>query len=184
MTKLRAVAVLSGLLLGSCIAPSPPPGDGPALDDLIAFDDPATCRLAPGSAKLLDGFVRNNLDTLNDDWIRPGTVPAELRDRFGPIEVSRHQGFLLVRTHVRGALWGLPLTAIAHEIPEGGDPGALTFEFAAGPHAVERAARARGFVARANADVAMTEPDALTPTISLHPDAHDPRRAHLSCGYT
>ena len=108
-------------------------------------------------------------------------VPETLRDRFGPITVTRGQGMVEVRTRVRGSLWGLPLTTIIHDIPEGGDPGGLTFAFAAPVDAVERAARAHGLVARAGRDVAMGPPDALMHSIGLHPDEEG--GAALSCGY-
>lgn len=183
MTSRWPVPLLAaGLLAAGCASSSSAPAPRQSLDDVIEFDDPAACLLSRDSAVLIDGFVRNNLDTLSDGWIRPGTVPAHLRGRFGPIEVNRNDGWLVVRTEARGSLWGLPLAAIAHEIPEGGDPGGLVFEFEAPAAAVEKAARARGFVARAGEDVAMGPPDALVHSIGLHP-LDDGSGSALSCGY-
>ncbi|MFA9200738.1 MAG: hypothetical protein ACEQR8_06055 [Cypionkella sp.] len=183
MPLARPVSLLAtALALAGCATSVPAVArGGPALDEEIVFADPATCRLSPASERLIGGFVRNNLDTLSEDWIRPGTVPAQLQDRLGPIAVIRNEGWLTVRTEARATLWGLPLTAIEHEIPDGGDPGGLTFEFAAPPRAVERAARARGLPARAGKDVPLTPPDALVPTISLH--RIDGGGSALTCGY-
>ena|GEM_PF-5607834 len=152
------------------------------LGPVIAFADPAMCRFTDDTAKLIAGFVRNDPDTLSDNWIRSGAVPAHLRDRLGPIERIKHDGWWVIRTEARGTLWGLPLLAIEQDFPEGGDPGGFTFEFAAPVAEVERITRARGFVARAGEEVAMGEPDALMYAVGLHPTA-DGRGAYFGCGY-
>lgn len=181
MTQSRFVYLCALIALGASPAAGRPAAPLPALDSLIQFEDPANCRPAPATAELIGMLVHSNLDTLSENWITPGTVPEALRDRFGPITVQRADGMVHVHTAVRGALWGLPLTGITHEIPEGGDPGGVTFTFAAPVAVVERAARARGLVARAGQDVAMGPPDALVHTIGLHADEYG--GAALSCGY-
>lgn len=178
-----AAAMCAIALITGCATPEPRQTAAPEFDALLAFSDPAMCKFSDDAAKLIGGFVGGNGDTLRDDWILPGTIPAHLRNRFGPIQLSKHDGWLVIRTPTRGNLWGLPLVAIDQVFPEGGDPGSTELVFQAPVETVERVVRARGFVARANQDVAMTEPDALTPTISLHPEADDPRRSYLGCGY-
>lgn len=170
-------------LAAGCTAPEFPRAAGVELDAILAFTDPATCKLDDDAAQLMAGFVGGDGDTLSDDWLRPGTVPERLRDRLGPIKLIRHDGWWVIRTEARGDLWGLPLVAIAQEFPEGGDPGGFTFEFQAPAAQVERAARARGFVARAGRDVAMGEPDGLVYSVGVHPIAGG-QRATFGCGYS
>ena len=170
-------------LAAGCTAPQPPRTAGIGLDAILAFADPATCKLNDDAAQLMAGFVGGDGDTLSDEWIRPGTVPERLRDRLGPIKLIRHDGWWVIRTEARGELWGLPLVAIAQEFPEGGDPGGFTFEFQAPAAQVERAARARGFPARSGQDVAMGEPDGLVHSVGVHPIA-DGQRATFGCGYS
>ena len=142
------------------------------------------CRFTEATANLLGGLVRNDSDTLSDRWIEPGEAPAGLQDRLGPIVRIKHDEWWTIRTSVRGTLWGLPLSAIEQDFPIGGDAGGITFEFAAPLHAVERAARARGFLARAGRSVPMGVPDGLMYSIDLYPDQSDRRRSALSCGYS
>lgn len=187
MTDLRlsaAAAALPLLMAGCATQPAPRP-QGQALDALLAFADPAICRQTDATARLIEGFVRNDpLAMDSDSWIEPGAVPAELRDRFGPITRIKHDEWWTIRTPVRGTLWGLPLTAIEQDFPVGGDAGGTTFEFHASARMVERAARARGLMARAGRSVPMGVPDGLAWEIGLHPDDDDPRRSRLSCGHS
>lgn len=176
-------AACCGLLLAGC-ATSSPPIAGPSLDSLIAFSDPAMCRLTEETGKLIVGLVRNDPNAMDSDsWIEPGEVPPHLEDRLGPIIRVKHDEWWVIRTETRGTLWGLPLTAIEEDFPVGGDAGGITLEFAAPPSAVERAARARGFVARAGEAIPMGVPDGMAHEIFLRRAPGNRSRSHLSCSY-
>lgn len=177
-----AAAAACGVLAG-CASPVAPKASA-ALDAVLAFSDPAMCQFTEDTSRLLAGFVRNDPDTLSDRWIRPGTVPAHLREQLGPITRIKHDGWWTIRTQTRGKLWGLPLAAIEQDFPIGGDPGGITFEFLAPVEIVERAARRRGFPARAAQSVQMGEPDVYAYEMDLFSAPQDDRRSLLTCGYS
>jgi hypothetical protein len=177
------LATCLALLVNGC-ATAGTTAPGPSLDDVIAFSDPAMCAFTEDTAKLIGDMVRGDPHAMDTDrWIEPGAVPANLQDRLGPILRIKHDEWWVIRTPARGTLWGLPLTAIEQDFPVGGDAGGITFEFAASPRTVERAARARGLLARAGKAVPMGVPDGMAYEITLQRAPGNVRRSHLSCGY-
>lgn len=159
----------------------PPATKGVSLDDVLAFSNPAMCESAPDHARLLSAMIAGDANS----GFRPGRIvaPRAVRSAFGTIEVRRHDGFWTVGTPVRAMLFGLPLRRIDHALPEGGDPGDVSYSFEAPIADVERALRSRGFPVEAGKVIAVGPPDGYEFNVSLLRDPDDPRRAILSCGF-
>ena len=183
--RLLVVAVAATALASSASAAPVTSAAPPALDPHIGFADPAMCYFTDETEKLVGGLIAYDPEFMHEEgWIQPGAVPERLRDRLGPIALVTHDGWWTIRTEARGTLWGLPLSAIEQILPVGGDPGGITFVFDAPVEAVGRAARERGFVARAGQSVPMGEPDGYAYEITLRPHPDDERQSLLSCDYS
>lgn len=154
----------------------------PALDSLLGFTDPATCATSEPHTRFLDAMVVGDAN----EGFRAGRllVPGALLSAFGPIKVVRHDGWWTVGVAVRGTLFDLPVSRIDHALPEGGDPGDVTYEFAAPVERVEQVLRARGFPARAGKDVTLGPPDGYEHIMSLQAHPDDARLSQFGCGYS
>lgn len=185
---IAAVAIATAPAAGVSARPDAPSHQ---LDQLIEFGDPSLCQFTDATHRLLSGFTRHDprgrLDPVTAQeegtWVTPGYVPDHLRDRFGPITRVIEDNWWIIRTEVRGTLWGLTLTAIEEDFP-GLDGGGFTFVFDAPLAAVEAAARARGLTARAGQTVPLGEPDGYAHDIVLEASEDDPRLSRLYCGYS
>lgn len=152
------------------------------LDDFLAFSNPAMCESAPEHTRFLRALFAGDAN----DGFRPGLVlaPEAIRGAFGPIEVKRHDSWWSVTVPASGTLFGLKLRQIAHALPEGGDPGDVTYSFEASLDDVARALRERGFPAKAGASVEMGPPDGYAYELSVTADPDRAGRTHFSCGYS
>ncbi len=152
-----------------------------ALDELLQFTSPTMCELSAPHRHLLDGMIAGDANA----GFSPGFIhaPKGMRRLFGPIEVRRHDSYWTVEASVEGTLFGIPLVAIIHSLPEGGDAGDVTYVFDAPIATVESALRARGFPARAGQEVELGSPDLQVPVMALLVDPKSRGRTLLSCYY-
>ena len=176
---MRAVILTAALILAAGARPAQPPEA--ALDLFLGFTDPKLCKESAAHARFLQSLIEGDAN----DGFRAGNpvVPNRLKPAFGVVEVKRHDGWWTIGIPVRGSLFGLPLVRIEHALPEGGDPGDVTYSFRAPVDRVERVLRARGFPARANAAVRLGPPDGYDFRMSLHPDPEDAKQSLFGCGY-
>jgi len=182
--RIAAIAMAAALLSGCAERQMA----GPAvLDGLLAFDDPAMCRPGPETARFLQAMVVVDPQAVidPDKHLRPGKidVPPSLAAHFGPIEMTRHDGWTAFSVRVSGTMLGLPLHAIHQTFPEGGDPGDLSFEFAVPPLAALSALRRGGFPVEINQDVSLGPPDGYEFFVNLQASPDAPDRSLLTCGY-
>lgn len=183
---IKAVAIPLAATLAGCAHPEPPavPGvasSSPRLDELLAFADPRLCEPAPAHERFLAGMVAGDANT----GFEAGRllVPTDLKRAFGRIAVRRHDGWWTVGVPVRGTLFGLPLKEVVHALPEGGDPGDVSYIFVAPATLLEQVLRARGFPAKVGEDVQLGPPDGYKHYMTVRPDPDDKARSILSCGY-
>ncbi|MDM7956401.1 hypothetical protein [Blastomonas sp.] len=184
MKQIAAIA-MGAALLSSCAerqmqAPT-------ALDGLLAFEDPATCRLGVETARFLQAMVVVDPQAVldPDQHLRSGRIaaPSSLAAHFGQIETTRHDGWTAFSVRVSGTMLGLPLHAIHQTFPEGGDPGDFSLEFAVPAAAALAALRSGGFPVEINRDVSLGPPDGYELFVSLQDSPDAPDRSLLTCGY-
>ncbi len=179
---MRVWLLLAALAAGSGCAHF---GEGGAravrLDELLAFSNPSLCESAPPHSHFLGGMMRGDAN----EGFRAGhiLVPTSFRRAFGRIKVVRHEYWWTVGVPVSGTLFGLKLTRIEQDLPQGGDPGGVTYSFDAPAAEVENALRAAGFPAKGGADVSLGPPEGYDHVMSLTADPSDPGRTHFRCGY-
>lgn len=187
MSRGIAPALLVALIaVGGCAGKAPISDHAPtSLDSIIAFADPANCELLPGTSKLFGQMVVINPEMTADpdEHLKPGSVPASLRDRFGAVKMAVHDGWRSFTVRTRGSVLGMPLYAVHQSFPEGGDPSDFQLEFAVPVSHAERRLSGLGFPARANGEVMMGEPDAYAHMMTLHPHPERPHHSLLGCGY-
>jgi hypothetical protein len=179
-----ASVVIAALASGCTPRQSSAPG---ALDPLLSFADPALCTLSPETERFLQAMVVINPDAVVDPdrHLRVGQIlaPAPFIGAFDKVEKTRHDGWTSFSVRTSGTMLGLPLHAIHQTYPEGGDPGELSFEFAAPVAAVVSTLRANGFPVEIDNDVSLGQPDGYERFVSLQESPDAPQRALLTCGY-
>ena len=178
----RGAILVAIAVLGGCAhTPAPRAAEKLALDEVFAFSDATRCEPAPAHALLLQEMVAGDVDV----GFRSGRIvaPKPLARAFGAIFVEPHDNYTVVGVPVSGTLFGLPLASIRHSLPEGGDPGDVSYTFDTPVTVLERVLRARGFPAEAGRAITMGPPDGYEHVIELGPDPRHPGRAIVSCGY-
>jgi len=164
--KRLAVALVAYGAVGGCAHTARPVG-APALDALLGFADPALCRQSDANEGFRAGHV---------------LAPPGLRTAFGDVRVVKHDGWWEIGVPVAGTLFGLPVTRIFQALPEGGDPGGVTYAFVRPVAEVGRVLRDQGFPARAGEDVQLGPPDGYAHTLFLRRGTAT--TSLLSCGYS
>jgi hypothetical protein len=151
-----------------------------ALDELLSFSDPSRCEPSPLHFKLLIGMVSGDAN----EGFRAGRIdaPPAYRPAFGRIRLEKHDGYTLFDVSVRGTLFDLPLTSIEQSLPNGGDPGSVSYRFRSSPQQAKRVLTARGLPVRLGQSVPMGPPDGYEYVIELLSDPRRPGHVLLSCG--
>ena len=180
---MRRLAILAILIaVGGCAHVPRSTLQAIALDELLAFADPARCEAGPAQSKLLGAMVAG------DDSVgfRVGRVeaPESYSKAFGPVYLQTHEHYTVIGVPVRGSLFGLPLAAIERSLPKGGDPGQTDYRFKAAPEVVERVLAARGFPVKLGRTVAVGPPEVYDHFIELIADRAHSGHVLLSCGYS
>ena len=167
--------------LGGCIHGPSQYSRGMALDDVLAFADPARCEPGPAQTKLLAAMVGGDAN----DGFRAGRldVPRPHSQAFGAISLERRDHYTVIALPLRGTLFGLPITSIEQSLPEGGDPGEVHYRFASAPETVERVFVSRGFPVKLGSAVQLGPPEVYEHVIELVPDPVRPGHALVTCGY-
>ncbi|MFN3820219.1 hypothetical protein [Blastomonas sp.] len=184
MKRIAAIAMAAALLSGCADRQMP---RQPVLDGLLAFEDPAMCRLGAETARFLQAMVVIDPQAVvdPDQHLRPGRIDASpsLAAHFGRIEMTRHDGWTAFSVGVSGTMLGLPLYAIHQTFPEGGDPGDIAFEYAVPARAAFPVLRKHGFPVEINRDVSLGPPEGYEVFVSLQDSPDSPDRSLLTCGY-
>lgn len=178
---MKAIAALAlAAALSACAHRPSAQTAGIALDELLAFSDPRLCQPSEAHARMLAGMVAGNAN----EGFRAGRIDASKSHSaaFGKIFVRRFQHYSVVGVPLSGTLFGLPILSIEQALPEGGDPGDVTYRFQAKVESTQRALRARGFPAEAGRAVQMGPPEGYEHVIELLADPKRSDQTLLNCG--